>query len=374
MIKSFQAIILDFFAHPMRIFFLYASFFAIFGSMVLLFSLNNFIAFHQFIFLQLFCGCAFAGFLLNAMPDWTNYTGNLTPFSIIAFSLLTLSFFMEIVAGKGIFIMPIFWFFLLLICAYWLIRDKNTNNFSLIFVLTCILLVNLTQVFLDTPSNALIHLYIAAVVIIGFRVSAVMAQLALDKAYKSKTFVFLPNPISRNLATLSFVLLTLSEFFPQFQFLKGFLALSSGCIMLGRITEWHHIVFFKIHYTIIHYFLFLGIGIFYVALGLDLLYGFGFYHAILHGITIWALLGFIFLIFNVASLRHSGQLVLNFPRSSKLAFMLLGLSAFFRVVLSQFGIIFYIFIPSILLALIFFIFFVKFYKIYVENPFTDDPK
>lgn len=374
MTKNFREILIDFFSHPMRIFFLYASFFAVFGAIVLLISTKNFINFHQFIFLQLFCGCAFAGFLLNAMPDWTNYTGNLTPYSIIAFSLLTLSFILEITLESGIFVMPIFWLFLLLVCGYWLYKDRNTNNFNLIFVLSCILLISLFQAFFGASNYGLIHLYIAIIVIVGFRVSAVMAQLALDREYGEKIYVFLPNPILRNLAYFSFILLAFSEFFSQFSFLRGFSALACGLIMLGRIAEWHHLAFFKIHYTIIHYLLFLGIGVFYASFGIDLLFSFGHSFAILHGITIWVLLGFIYLIFNVASLRHSGQLVLNLPLSSKIGFILLGLSCISRIVLSQFSIIFYIYIPSILLGIVFIIFFVKFYKFYINNPFSDDPK
>ena len=374
MTKNFREILIDFFSHPMRIFFLYASFFAVFGAIVLLISTKNFINFHQFIFLQLFCGCAFAGFLLNAMPDWTNYTGNLTPYSIIAFSLLTLSFILEITLESGIFVMPIFWLFLLLVCGYWLYKDRNTNNFNLIFVLSCILLISLFQAFFGASNYGLIHLYIAIIVIVGFRVSAVMAQLAVDREYGEKIYVFLPNPILRNLAYFSFILLAFSEFFSQFSFLRGFSALACGLIMLGRIAEWHHLAFFKIHYTIIHYLLFLGIGVFYASFGIDLLFSFGHSFAILHGITIWVLLGFIYLIFNVASLRHSGQLVLNLPLSSKIGFILLGLSCISRIVLSQFSIIFYIYIPSILLGIVFIIFFVKFYKFYINNPFSDDPK
>ena len=374
MIKNPKSIMLDFFAHPMRLFFLYASVFAIFGSLVLLFSFENFITFHQFIFLHLFCGCAFVGFLLNAMSDWTNYTGNLTPFSLLAFILLSLGFILEITAQKGILIMPLFWLFLLLVCAYWLYKDRNTNNFSLLFILSCILLVSIAEAFLKIQNYALIHLYMAGIVIVGFRVSAVMAQLALDKEYKSKSYVFLPNPILRNLAYFALFLLALSEFLPQFTSLKSFMALGVGLIFLGRIYEWHHNVFFKAHYTIIHYFLLLGIGVFYTLLGIDSLFALSFNFAILHGITLWALLGFIFLIFNVASLRHSGQLILSFPLSSKIAFFLLFLSAFCRVLLWKYGIFFHIYLPAILLASVFVIFFITFFKLYVENPFSDDPK
>ena len=374
MTKNFKEIIADFFAHPMRLFFLYASVFALFGSFVLLFSFENFIIFHQFIFLQLFCGCAFAGFLLNAMPDWTNYTGNLTPFSTLAFILLTLSFILEITLQKGIFVMPLFWLFLLLTCSYWLYKDKNTNNFSLLFVLSCIFCVSVLQCFLGIQSYGLIHLYIAGIVIVGFRVSAVMAQLALDREYESKTYVFLPNPILRNLAYFSFVLLALSEFFMQFESLRGFLALAVGLIMLGRVAEWHHREFFRYHYTLIHYLLLLGIGVFYTLFGIDSLFSLGFSFAILHGITIWALLGFILLIFNVASLRHSGQLVLNFPTSSKIGFILLALSMLSRTLLAKFHSIFYLSIPALLLVGVFVLFLVTFYRLYVQNPFSDDPK
>ena len=88
MTKTNKELLYDFFTHPMRIFFLYAGILALFGVMILLFQIGNFIHLHQFIFIDLFCGCAFAGFLFSAIPDWTNYKKSLLPFSIVAFILV----------------------------------------------------------------------------------------------------------------------------------------------------------------------------------------------------------------------------------------------------------------------------------------------
>ena len=156
--------------------------------------------------------------------------------------------------------------------------------------------------------------------------------------------------------------------------LNGFVALSAGLALLSKSGQWMHLVLLKKHYSLIYFLLLLGSGFIYTALGLNYIFEFTSISALLHGITIWVLMGFIFLIFNVASLRHSGQLVLNFPICGKIGFIFLAIAALSRGFLYQYSYSFYIVIPSIFVGLVFLIFVVRYFIIYKNNPFSNDPK
>mgnify|MGYP003457705864 CR=1 FL=1 len=98
MIKN--SLIYDFFAHPMRIFFIYSGVLGILGACVLGFRIGDFIGLHQFIFLELFCASAFCGFLFTAVVDWTGFKGSLIPYSVAGFVLLNLAL-VDIGAGTS---------------------------------------------------------------------------------------------------------------------------------------------------------------------------------------------------------------------------------------------------------------------------------
>lgn len=209
MTKTYQALLYDFFAHPMRIFFLYAGILALFGAIVLLFQIGNFVHLHQFIFMDIFCGCAFAGFLFSTIPDWTNYKKSLLPFSIVAFVLLNLALLWELFALKNGIFMLLFWIWILGSCGFWLYKDKNTNHFSLIFILLCLIFLQCFALVVSPKPYAIIHCYVAGIIVVGFRVSMVLAQTALDTAQTKSSCVFIPQAILRNLAYFTLLILDL---------------------------------------------------------------------------------------------------------------------------------------------------------------------
>ena len=374
MTKTNKELLYDFFTHPMRIFFLYAGILVLFGVMILLFQIGNFIHLHQFIFIDLFCGCAFAGFLFSAIPDWTNYKKSLLPFSIVAFILLNFALLTELLALNGRIFILLFWLWILGSCIFWLYKGKNTNHLNLIFVLLCLVFLQSFGLFFTPKPYALIHCYVAGIIVIGFRVSTVLAQTALDKIKGENSCVFIPNPILRNLSYFAILMLALCNTLSLSQTLQGFITLGAGLILLSRIYEWHYKVFLKVHYTLIYYFLLLGNGIFYVLLGINDLFNFTYSSTFLHGITLFVLIGFIYLVFNVASLRHSGQIVLNFPLNSKIGFLLLALATLAKVFLWQKWDLFYINFPAVLLSVVFIAFLRDFFIIYRDIDFSDDPK
>ena len=127
-------ILSDFFAYPLRIFFISGAVFAILACLGLIFAPSVFINLHQFIFLQSFLGAAFAGFLLTALPLWCEVKSSLKPLSISLFVLLWLAFVAEIFSFDFTLsygIMSLFWFILLCQACLWLIKSKNTKTLPL---------------------------------------------------------------------------------------------------------------------------------------------------------------------------------------------------------------------------------------------------
>lgn len=371
-----DSLIYDFFAHPMRIYYIFAGILAIFGALVLIFRIGDFISFHQFIFLELFCAAAFCGFLFTAVPDWANYKKSLMSYSISGFVILILALISQILGFNGHIFIAIFWSFLALVVSFWLILGKNYDNFALIFLLFSIALVEILGLFYGLNSYALLHCYVAGIILIGFRVSMTLGNLALDKKFgkDNNTYTFIPNPILKNISFLSIITLAYATLLNLNLETQGFIAFGAGLITLSLLAQWHYKFFLSVHYTLIYYILLLGSGILYSAFGLNLLLGLDFSSKILHGITIWTLLGFVFFIFNVSSLRHSGQVILNLPICGKMGLGFLFIAVISRVFLSYFWDSFYITVPAIFVGLVFLMFSGRYFIIYKNNPFTDDPK
>ena len=371
-----DSLIYDFFAHPMRIYYIFAGILAIFGALVLIFRIGDFISFHQFIFLELFCAAAFCGFLFTAVPDWANYKKSLMSYSISGFVILILALISQILGFNGYIFIAIFWSFLALVVSFWLILGKNYDNFALIFLLFSIALVEILALFYGLNSYALLHCYVAGIILIGFKVSITLGRAALDRKFgkENNQYIFIPNPILKNISLLFVILLTYATLFNLDPMTQGFISFGAGLVLLSKVAQWHHRELLSVHYTVIYYVLILGSGVLYSAFGLNLLFSAGFGLQILHGITIWTLLGFIFFIFNVSSLRHSGQIVLNLPFCGKMGLGFLFIAVISRVFLSDFWDSFYITIPAIFVGLVFLMFSGRYFIIYKNNPFTDDPK
>ena len=374
-----NSLIYDFFAHPMRIFFIYSGVLGILGACVLGFRIGDFIGLHQFIFLELFCASAFCGFLFTAVVDWTGFKGSLIPYSVAGFVLLNLALVAKFAGFDGRIFVAIFWLFLALCVLFWLILGKNYDNFALVFLLFTTALIEILALF-DSQnlinSYAILHCYVAGIILIGFRVSITLGRAALDRKFgkENNQYIFIPNPILKNISLLFVILLTYATLFNLDSMTQGFIAFGAGLVLLSRVAQWHHRELLSVHYTVIYYVLILGSGVLYSAFGLNLLFSAGFGLQILHGITIWTLLGFIFFIFNVSSLRHSGQIVLNLPFCGKMGLRFLFIAVISRVFLSQYLQAFYITIPAIFVGLVFLMFSGRYFIIYKNNPFTHDPR
>ena len=361
----------NFFTHPMRIFFMSACFCGICGGLVFYFS-NNFLILHQILFLNLLPACAYGGFLLTAIPDWANYHGSLKKIGFTLFGLVFLAFlslpFSYLLSGSFI---AIFWAILLGFCAILLWRDKNDDNFSILFVLSLFLGFEIAFLLKNDFKflYSQIHISVAAIAVVSFRVSIVLGNEAL-KNTNFKDPIFLPNFVHKNLVAFFAILYAFSALFLD-EKTSGFVALGLGFTILAKLKELHYFVLLKRHYIAFYYAFELLCAFGYLWLGYCEIYGI-YGSAPLHLIALGYYFAMILFIFIVAGLRHSGFIKLKFPFFGILALVFMLLSTFVRSLLTEFS--GYIHLSAFLLILSFGFYAFKFFKIFTQNPFSDDPE
>lgn len=362
----------NFFTYPLRIFFLTSAFFAIIASVILAFSVGDFVMLHKFIFLQSFFGAAFAGFLLTALPIWCEIEVNRTPFSVILFIILWGAFLGCAFVGEwlGYAIMSAFWLILFISAIMWIIRAKNTTNFALIFSIFGLFVLSLAQIFTNEVrlGYAFIHCCAFGTLIVSFRVSLVLGNEALKSLPNAESLMFIPNYALKNISCFLLFVLICALLWDKSANLNAFLSLSMGFVLISRLSNWHYHVFLTTHYTIILYALFLGFGVGYIALGVAYLVGY--VSIAMHFLNIFVLLGFVLFIFNVASLRHTKNQIFIFAKGTRVGFIALFLAAIVRAM--DFVGIFYIIIPAILVIFAFAYFIANFFIVYKNNDFISE--
>lgn len=363
----------DFFTHPMRISFLISCVFVIFGSL-LFFTPSNFVALHKFFFLSLVPVGAYYGFLMTALPDWTNYKGSLKWHCIFIFILLCFSFIAcFFYLNLALWIIFISWSYIFIFSSYLIFLDKSTKHFSILLclfgfvVLSFLYALNGDEKYL----NLQLFLNCVAILLITFRISIVLGSEAL-KQNGDENSIFIPNAIYKNIAALSIWIYIICSLLNASDVVLGYLLLASGSAILAKLLELHYYVLLKKHFIMFYYLIQIFIASGFIWLGTCYVLSLPYHTKALHLIAISGILGSILLVFNVAGTRHSGFRMLNFPMSSKFGMILIFLATISRSFLSDFNYIFYIYLPSIFLVLAFGFYLIKFYKIFKNNEFTGD--
>ena len=376
-------ILSDFFAYPLRIFFISGAVFAILACLGLIFAPSVFINLHQFIFLQSFLGAAFAGFLLTALPLWCEVKSSLKPLSISLFVLLCLAFVAEIFSFDFAFlsfdftlsygIMSLFWFILLCQACLWLIKSKNTKNITLVLVLFGIFVLSLLKNFAYELNldYVYIHLCVLATLVVSFRVSLVLGNDALS-SLSNPNLNFLPNAVLKNISCFLLFIFIVAILWGKSANLNAFLAFGVGFSLLSRLSSWHYSVFFRTHYTLILYLLFLSLSLVYIGLGFVYLLDISYLSFATHALNLLVLLAFVLFVFNTVSLKHTQNQIFNLSCGTRLSFIALFFAALSRSFLALFAYSFYIVIPALLVLFVFVYFIYKFFPIYKNNGFQGE--
>ncbi|NLK66467.1 MAG: hypothetical protein GX282_03225 [Campylobacteraceae bacterium] len=365
----------DFLSHPMRANFLLASLVTMLGG-TLFFTNLDFITLHKIFFLCFLPMLAYSGFLLTALPDWTNYKGALKSHNILLLALFLLAFLGIFISLKITMIfVSLFWLYLLCFSAYLLVLARNNDNFSILFVLFSFFALSLLYALTSNENylNLQIHINIIAVLVVSFRIGIVLGREALRQDGDEDS-LFMANFTHKNLASWFLFIYIFSEIFLKSQIISGYIAAGVGFVILANLKEWHYAVLLKRHFVLFYYTILLLTGVGYVGFGLSQVLSTGLESQILHIIAIVGILGIIYLVFTTAGLRHSGFVLLSYPRVIKFGFILLVVAAILRGVFGYFSPLFYTQIPALLVIVAYTFYMVKFFFIFKDNEFSDDPE
>lgn len=363
----------NFFTHPMRPFFIGSAITAIIAAFSFFVSPLAIIL-HRQVFLEIMLPMAYGGFLTAAMLEWTNYKGSLKtvsiPLGILVFTaFILLPFHPQISA----FLMIFYWFVLLCFCAWLIWIDRNTNNFTLLLLLSAFTTLQAAYAYTQDLNllRAQVHLHMAAVVFVSFRVSILLGSEALKKS-SLKDPVFIPNLVYKNIAVTFLLIYAFTEWWLPTQTV-AFTSFAVGLILLVKLRELHHIELLRQHYVRTYYWLQLFASIGYLWLGYTKLFGLV-TSTPLHLIMIAGMLNAVMMVWLTAGLWHSGFTQLNYPILCRIAVICLFITAITRTVLPNIHPIFFITIPAVLLALVFLLYLITFIPIFTNRAFTDDPE
>ncbi|WP_295150328.1 NnrS family protein [uncultured Campylobacter sp.] len=366
----------NFFSHPMRAFVLCACFFAALGALSFLAPdalAIDYVGAHKFYFLFLAPSCIYAAFLLTALPDWTNFDGSLKPVSLAFAACLIAAFIASFLNLRlAAAIVALFWAVFFIFAARLLWLDKNSNNFSILAVLAAFCACSAAYGASGDEKFLLsfVHINVAAIVVISYRISVVIGNEALREAGLSDA-VFIPNFIYKNLAAfLAFALALASPFLSEAA--CGFIALGIGFLFLAKLRELHYAEILSRHYMAFYYALQAACAAGYLWLGAALIRG-EYSAAPLHVIAICYIYGAILFVGMIAGQRHSGISPLNFPRLSRAALVLALLAGALRAVFAGESFVLYVMIPSALFIAAVALYLISFVPIFLKNPFSADP-
>ena len=278
---------------------------------------------HAFAFLNLCAGAGFVGFLMTALPAWTD---DPAPRSIHSYLLLTLWATMlfampwpplALLAGDA------FWLYLSAYTAWRVIHNRRRNLVS--FVITMSILTALSLRYSQNASGATLHQMVdtmlIAVALVNFRVGRVLGNEALkDGGHDALRFI--PKPYAKNISALILGLYIAVGALGAADNIQGWLALAVAAAFAARLQDWHSLLLLRAHYVRANYSVSLVLALGYAATGIGQLFAPALYSPARHLLAIAAMLAMVLTIMSIAGIRHSG-LKLHFYRDTRLALALL---------------------------------------------------
>ena len=359
--------------HPMRPFFTAAALCAI-AAALLFFRNGGAIVLHRRLFLELALPAAYAGFLTAAMLEWTGYAGSIKrPAAAFGLLLTAAALLLPFAPAAAAWAVAACWLTLLLFCTRLVWLDRNTDNFALLLLLA--LFSGFQAAFARTGDWAMlraqVHINMAAVLFVSFRVSILLGAEALKES-RLKDPVFIPNAVYKNIGILFLLLYAAAELRLPAQ-AAGFMALAAGCVLLAKLRELHHFELMRKHYVRTYYWLQLCAAAGYLWLGAAKLGG-GNTATPLHLVALGGLLGALFMVRLTAGLWHSGFTKLDYPKPCRAALPCLFAAALARTAAASLHPLFYTAVPAALTAAAFALYLYAFVPIFRANAFTADPE
>ena len=278
---------------------------------------------HAFAFLNLCAGAGFVGFLMTALPAWTDDPAPRSLHSYLLLALWATMLFAMPWPRLALLACDAFWLYLSAYTAWRVIHNRRRNLVS--FVITMSLLSALSLRYSQNASGATLHQMVdtmlIAVALVNFRVGHVLGNEALkDGGHDALRFI--PNPYAKNISALILGLYIAVGALGAADNIQGWLALAVAAAFAARLQDWHSLLLLRAHYVRANYSVSLVLALGYAATGIGQLFAPALYSPARHLLAIAAMLAMVLTIMSIAGIRHSG-LKLHFYRDTRLALALL---------------------------------------------------
>lgn len=279
---------------------------------------------YKFIFLHIAPAFAYSGFLLTALKSWHNYTKSLFLVQITFYFTILLALILSFFAlNLSYLLLGVFWLSFAIVALFLMIREGNLANISIAFSLFSFFLVEVL-LFLNYDekfSELFLHLNLILLLIVGFKISLVIANNALKEI---KDAVFIPNFIDKNLA-IFFIFLYMIAFLYD-KSVSGYFAIAVGLVVFAKLRELFYLILLKKLYVFIYFLITLFMAIGYFGLGVCELFLTKFRMWMIDFLYLSSVVAMLLFIFNITTLLHSKR-ELGFTNSTKFGFLTLFLSA-----------------------------------------------
>ena len=278
---------------------------------------------HAFAFLNLCAGAGFVGFLMTALPAWTDDPAPRSIHSYLLLALWATMLFAMPWPRLALLACDAFWLYLSAYTAWRVIHNRRRNLVS--FVITMSILSALSLRYSQNASGATLHQMVdtmlIAVALVNFRVGRVLGNEALkDGGHDALRFI--PNPYAKNISALILGLYIAVGALGAADNIQGWLALAVAAVFAARLQDWHSLLLLRAHYVRANYSVSLVLALGYAATGIGQLFAPALYSPARHLLAIAAMLAMVLTIMSIAGIRHSG-LKLHFYRDTRLALALL---------------------------------------------------
>ena len=278
---------------------------------------------HAFAFLNLCAGAGFVGFLMTALPAWTDDPAPRSIHSYLLLALWATMLFAMPWPHLALFACDAFWLYLSAYTAWRVIHNRRRNLVS--FVITMSILSALSLRYSQNASGATLHQMVdtmlIAVALVNFRVGRVLGNEALkDGGHDALRFI--PNPYAKNISALILGLYIAVGALGAADNIQGWLALAVAAAFAARLQDWHSLLLLRAHYVRANYSVSLVLALGYAATGIGQIFAPALYSPARHLLAIAAMLAMVLTIMSIAGIRHSG-LKLHFYRDTRLALALL---------------------------------------------------
>ena len=278
---------------------------------------------HAFAFLNLCAGAGFVGFLMTALPAWTDDPAPRSIHSYLLLALWATMLFAMPWPRLALFACDAFWLSPSAYTAWRVIHNRRRNLVS--FVITMSILTALSLRYSQNASGATLHQMVdtmlIAVALVNFRVGHVLGNEALkDGGHDALRFI--PNPYAKNISALILGLYIAVGALGAADNIQGWLALAVAAAFAARLQDWHSLLLLRAHYVRANYSVSLVLALGYAATGIGQLFAPALYSPARHLLAIAAMLAMVLTIMSIAGIRHSG-LKLHFYRDTRLALALL---------------------------------------------------